>query len=79
MKNDVTHGYCPSTPLDWVWKVKGALMTPMNIMCQITIDEHRMIMEKDCLTHNQSYRWGSGASVTARVRKSPLLPYMFGA
>jgi hypothetical protein len=53
-------------------------MAPMNIMRQNTIDEQGRIVEKDRLTHDQSYVWGSGHSVNSRVEKDALLPCMFG-
>ena len=46
----------------------------MNIMTQNTIDEHGRIVEKDRLTHDQSYQLGSGTSVNSRVDKDDLLP-----
>ena len=33
----------------------------MNIMTQNTINEHGRIVEKYRLTHNESYKWGSGS------------------
>ena len=51
----------------------------MNIMKQNTIDEHGRVIEKDRLTHDQSYTWGSGTSVNSRVVKNSLLPCRFGA
>lgn len=36
-------------------------------------------MEKVHLTHNQSYKWGSGVSVNSQVDKSKLLSCMFGS
>ena len=51
----------------------------MNIQKQNTIDEHGRIIKKDCLTHNQSYKWPSGTSVNSRVITEELIPCMFGA
>ncbi len=76
---DVILGYCLPIPLDQVKKLKKALMAPMNIMSQNMIDKTGQIVEKDCLTHNQSYKWGSGTSVNSQVRKDELLPCMFRA
>ena len=50
--------------------VPGILLDPMNIMTQNTIDEHGRSIEKDRLTHNQSYKWGSGTSVNSRARET---------
>ena len=54
-------------------------MAPMNVMNQNTINENRKVIGKDRLTHNQSYKWGSGTSVNNRVKKNELLPCRFGA
>ena len=51
----------------------------MNIMTQNTTNEHGIIVEKDRLTHNQSYKWGSGTSVNSRVDRDKLPPCRFGA
>ena len=59
--------------------VPGILLAPMNIMTQNTIDEHGRIIDKDRLTHDQIYKWGSGTSVNSTVYKDELLPCRFGA
>ena len=80
VEKDVSHGYALPLPLAKISRLPGgALMAPMNIMRQNTIDEQGRIVEKDRLTHDQSYKWGSGTSVNSRVDKSKLLPCMFGA
>jgi hypothetical protein len=59
--------------------IHGALLAPMNIQKQNTINEHGRIIEKDGLTHDQSYKWPLGTSVNSRVITEELLPCMFGA
>jgi hypothetical protein len=51
----------------------------MNIQKQNTINEHGQIIEKDCLTHDQSFKWSSGTSVNNQTQANELLPCMFGA
>ena len=75
---DVKFGYGLVLPLSKVTRIPGILMAPMNIMRQNTIDEQGRIVEKDRLTHDQSYVWRSGHSVNSRVEKDALLPCMFG-
>ena len=53
----VVHGY-GLVPLSNIYWIPGVLLAPMNIMTQNTIDEHVRIVEKDRLTHDQSYKWG---------------------
>jgi len=79
VKKDIIHGYGLVLPLDKITRVPGALMAPMNIQRQDTIDEFGRIIPKDRLTHDQSYKWKSGTSVNSRVDKSQLQPCMFGA
>ena len=79
VSKDITHGYGLVLPLSKVHRIPGLLMAPMNIMNQNTIDECGRIVGKDRLTHDQSYRWGSGTSVNSRIKKESLLPCKFGA
>jgi hypothetical protein len=79
VSKDVHFGYCLPLPLDKARKIPGALLAPMNIQNQNTIDKHGRIAEKDCLTYNQSYKWPSGTSVNSRIITEELLPFMFGA
>ena len=65
----VVHGYGLVLPLSKIDRIPGVLLAPMNIMTQNKIDEYRRIVEKDRLTHDQSYKWGSGTSVNSRVYK----------
>ncbi len=43
------------------------------------INEHGQIVEKDRLTHDQSFKWSSGTSVNNQTQADKLLPCMFGA
>ncbi len=47
-------------------------MAPMNMMEQNTIDKFGWIIQKDRLTHNQSWKWSSGTSVTSHIQKELL-------
>ena len=79
VEKDITHGYSLVLPLDKISRIPGALMAPMNIMKQTTTDEHGKIIEKDRLTHNNSYKWKSDTSVNSRVRKDKHLECRFGS
>ena len=41
----------------------------MYIMAQNMINKFGQVVSKDRLTHDQSWKWGSGTSVNIRVRK----------
>jgi hypothetical protein len=72
-------GYCLPLPLGKAKNIPGILLAPINIQKQNTIDEHGRIVEKDRLTHNQSFKWSSGTSVNNQAWANKLLPCMFGA
>jgi hypothetical protein len=76
---DVQFGYCLPLPLVKAKNIPGILLALMNIQKQNTIDEHGRIIEKDRLTHDQSFNWSSGTSVNNQSRANELLPCMFGA
>lgn len=54
------------------FKPPNAIMAPINIMNQSTINKHRRIVEKDWLTHNQPYNFGSETPVNSQVAKELL-------
>ena len=56
VSQDVHFGYCHPLPLNKTQKIPGALLAPMNIQKQNTIDEHGRIIKADGLTHIQSYK-----------------------
>jgi hypothetical protein len=76
---DVTYGFGLAILLSTVQSIQGALLSPMNIMKQNTIDEQGQIIPKDRLTHDQSYAWKLGTSVNSRIPIKDLLPCPFGA
>ena len=79
IEKDVVHGYGLVFPLSKIDRIPDVLVAPMNITTKNTIDENGRIVENDRLTHDQSYKWGSGTSVNSRVEKAKLLPCRFGA
>jgi hypothetical protein len=78
MVKDVKHGYSVLIPLDSVKQILGLEMGPMNIMAQNTINELGRVIPKDRLTHDQSWRWGSGTCVNNRVQKEQLQECRYG-
>jgi hypothetical protein len=53
---DVTHGYGLVIPLDKIERISGACLGPMNIMHQFTLDASGDIVDKEQLTHDQSFK-----------------------
>jgi hypothetical protein len=64
---DIQFGYCLPLPFGKAMNIPGILLAPMNIQKQNTINEHGWIVEKDHLTHDQSFKWSSGTSVNNRT------------
>jgi hypothetical protein len=75
---DVTHGYGLIIPLNKIERIPGACLAPMNIMHQFTLDASRDIVDKERLTHDQSFKWQSGTLVNKRVIKEELQQCMYG-
>jgi hypothetical protein len=67
---DVNYGYSIAIPILCVTSIPGLCMAPMNIMAQNTIDELGIIVSKDRLAYDQSWKWSSGTSINSRVQKS---------
>ncbi len=75
---DVTHAYGLVILLDKIECIPGACLAPMNIMHQFTLDASGDIVDKERLTHDQSFKWQSGTSVSKRVIKEELQQCMYG-
>jgi hypothetical protein len=54
---DVIHGYTICLPLDKIIRIPHVCMAPLNIQAQWMINEFGEIVAKDCLTHDQSFKW----------------------
>eukprot|EP00957_Ditylum_brightwellii_P046745 3547939-Ditylum_brightwellii.AAC.1 len=57
VEKDIRHGYGLVIPLNKLQLIPGAILAPMNIMKQNMTNETGRIVEKDRLTHDQSYKW----------------------
>ncbi len=75
---DVKYGYSLPIPLASVRLIPGLCMALMNIMAQNTINKLGRIVPKDCLTHDQSWKWSLGTSVNSRVQKELLQACRYG-
>ena len=78
-KKDVVHSYCLPFPLSMIKRIPGAIISPLNIAEQNTINERGEIIPSKRLTHNQSMIYkSSNTSVNGRVQKDKLSPIMHG-
>jgi hypothetical protein len=57
VNNNVIHGFALPLPLPKIKNIKGALLAPLNIQAQHSINKTGKITNKDRLTHEQSYKW----------------------
>ena len=78
MNDDVIHGFSLVIPVEKVPLLKNALVAPMNIVDQFSINERGEIIQKKRLTHNQSFVFSSGTSLNNRVLKDKLQDVMYG-
>lgn len=44
VQSNIMHGYRIPVPLYCVWRIPGAVLAPLNIIAQHTIEEHRQII-----------------------------------
>jgi hypothetical protein len=79
VSNDAIYGYAIALPLDKVIQLPHVCMAPLNIQAQWTFNKFGEIVAKDCLTHDQSFKWEtSGTSVNSRCNSKKLPKCMFG-
>ncbi len=79
MKNEIRRGWCLPLPVDSLSDIPDAILNPMGIASQTTVNEHNEIIPKDRLTHNLSHVWPSAqSSVNSRVDSEKLHPLIYG-
>jgi hypothetical protein len=76
--DDIHYGYGLVIPRGEISHLPNACVAPMNITKQFTLDAGGEIVDKDCLTHDQSFKWQSGLSVNRRVVQDGLQHCMYG-
>jgi hypothetical protein len=76
--NNITYGFAMVVPLSKIKNLPHVCMAPLNVAPQHSIDEYGNIVEKDRLTHDQSWKWGSETSVNSRIKDETNLPCIFG-
>lgn len=73
MEKDIIHGYSLIIPLLAVLEIEGALVSPLNVQDQWTINKRGEVIESKRLTHNQSKNYAaSGTSINSRVIEEKL-------
>ncbi len=78
ISDDIRFGYGLVVPRGKITRLPNACLAPMNIMNQFTLDARGEIVDKERLTHDQSFEWQSGLSVNKRVIRERLQKCMYG-
>jgi hypothetical protein len=65
-------------PIQHLDKISRAVISPLGLAKQAGIDEHRHIIPKWRVTHDQSFAFSSGKSVNDHMIKSELSPCQYG-
>ena len=79
MEKDVKHGYSLIIPLEKVYEIEGALMSPSNVAEQNTISPLGKVIPSQRLTHDKRVKFeGSGTLIDSRVIKEQLQDCMYG-
>ncbi len=76
---NVKFGYAILLPLESISEIPGTILVLLNIIWENAIDKHDKVIEKDCLTHTQSYCLESGTSVNSWMQQEELLLCLFRA
>ena len=79
MTEEITQGWSLPLPPEFALDLQDAEVTPHGLVSQYIITRLREIIEKDRITHDQSYREAhSKSSINSRVITEDFTPCMFG-
>ena len=65
--NNVRAGFQVPIPVDTVRKTKGGVVAPYGIANQFSINERGEIIERNRITHDQSFEFSEGNSINSRL------------
>ena len=78
ISDDIRFGYGLVVQRGKITRLPNACLAPMKIMNQFTLDASSEIVDKEWLTHDQSFEWQSGRPVNKRVIRECLQKCMYG-
>jgi hypothetical protein len=67
ISDDIHHDFGLVIPRGKISPLSNACLAPMSITKQFNLEADREIVDKEHLTHNQSFKWQSGLSVNKKV------------
>jgi hypothetical protein len=79
LREEVEHGWQLVLPCSSIPSIPGAVVSPLGLVDQNTIDERGQPKKKWRITHDQSFKFKSKTSVNSRVRKEKLALCMYGS
>ena len=71
---EIVRGWQLPLPPDKIHLLPHAVIAPMGLVTQLTIDERGEMVPKHRLTHNQSFEFSTGTAVNSRVIPDSLTP-----
>ncbi len=77
ISDDISYSYGLVIPRGKISHLPNACVAPMNIMKQFTLDAGGEFVDKEHLTHDQSFKWQSGLLVNRRVIQDSLQCCMY--
>jgi hypothetical protein len=78
ISDDIRHGYGLVIPRGGISRLPNACLAPMNITKQFTLEGGGEIVDKERLTHNQSFTWQSSLSGNKRMICESIQRCMYG-
>lgn len=78
LEEEVLQGWQLVIPISLIPRIPGAIVSPMGVVEQNTINEQGRINTKWRVTHDQSFAFSSGTSVNSRVQHEKLLECLYG-
>jgi hypothetical protein len=79
LNDEVNRGWQLVLPFDSIEQIPEAIVSPLGLVCQNTINELGETIQKWRITHDQSFKFQSGTSVNSRVQQEKLTDCMFGS
>jgi hypothetical protein len=78
LEDEARRGWQLVIPASLIPEIPGAIVSPMGVVEQNTIDEQGRVTTKWRVTHDQSFTFASKTSVNSRVQQEELMDCLYG-
>ena len=78
LRKEVQRGWQLPLPPDKLVQLPGAIVAPLGLVSQATINDRGEVIPKDRITHDQSFNYSANNSVNSRVIPESLTPCRYG-